>query len=83
MNPSDSGSILAQASLNQTSLNQPSLAQAPQKREVIADRGDHGAMPQQHNAGSHGHEMHPQKFVQLVGCRDPNAVKGPAADRLH
>jgi hypothetical protein len=74
MNPSDSGSILAQASLKQTS---------PQKREVIADRGDHGAMPQQHTACSHGHEMHPQKFVQLVGCRDPNAVKGPAADRLH
>jgi hypothetical protein len=35
-----------------------------------------GAMAQQHGAGGH-HETEsvPQKFVHLVGCRDPNAGK--------
>jgi hypothetical protein len=37
-----------------------------------------GAMAQQHGAGGH-HETEsvPQKFVHLVGCRDPNAGKTP------
>jgi hypothetical protein len=39
-----------------------------------------GAMAQQHGAGGH-HETEsvPQKFVHLVGCRDPNARKTPTA----
>ena len=28
------------------------------------------------NSGDHGHEMHPQQFVRLVGCHD---VHGPSA----
>jgi hypothetical protein len=32
-------------------------------------------MSQQDAGDCHGHEMHPQKLVQLVGCHDPNAGK--------
>jgi hypothetical protein len=59
-------------------------AETPQKEDVIADRGAHRPMSQQHAGDSHGHEMHPQKLVQLVGCHDPNAGKHEeAAYRLH
>jgi len=37
-----------------------------------------GAMAQQRGAdGAGNNESTPQKFVQLVGCRDPNAGKLP------
>jgi hypothetical protein len=39
----------------------------PQKRDGLADKGDHGPMSQQDAVGSHGHEMYPQEFVRLVG----------------
>jgi len=61
----------------------PVPAEVPQEKDVIADRGAQGPMPQQHAVGSHGHEMHPQKFVQLVGCHDLHAGKHQGADRLH
>jgi hypothetical protein len=48
-------------------------AESPRKRDVIADRGVPGPMPQQVAGDCHGHEMHPQKLVRLVGCHDPNA----------
>lgn len=60
MNPSNAGAI---------------PAEFPPKKDVIADCGV-GPMPQQDAAGSHGHEMHPQKFVRLVGCHD--SVTGKA-----
>jgi hypothetical protein len=34
-------------------------------------------------AGSHGHEMHPQKFVRLIGCHVLNAGKHEAGYHLH
>ena len=34
-------------------------AEFPQKRDVLADDGDHGPMSQQDAVGSHGHEMYP------------------------
>jgi hypothetical protein len=34
----------------------------------------HGAMSEQSNDAAHGHQSMPQKLVQLVGCRDPNAA---------
>ena len=37
-----------------------------------------GAMSQQHGDSGRGNESVPQKFVQLVGCRDPKA-KDPKA----
>jgi hypothetical protein len=58
-------------------------AEFPPKRDVIADCGAPGPMPQQDAVGSHGHEMHPQKFVQLVGCHDSAAGKHQVAHRLH
>ena len=58
-------------------------AEFPRKEDVIADRGAYGPMSQQHAGDAHGHEMHPQKLVRLVGCHDPNAVKREAADRLN
>jgi hypothetical protein len=58
-------------------------AELPQKEDVIADHGRQSPMSQQHAGDAHGHEMHPQKLVRLVGCHDPNAVKREAADRLN
>jgi len=43
-------------------------ADLPQKRDARVDHGDHAPMSQQDTVGSHGHEMHPQKFLRLVGC---------------
>lgn len=61
----------------------PVPAKFPKKTDVIADCGVQGPMLQQDAVGSHGHEMYPQKFVQLVGYHDPNAGKHEAAHRLH
>jgi hypothetical protein len=47
----------------------------PRERDVIADGGAHRPMSQQDAGDCHGHEMHPQKLVRLVGCHDPNAGK--------
>ena len=49
-------------------------AELPQKENLIADSGAQGPMSQQDAADCHGHQMHPQKFVQLVGCHDLNAA---------
>ena len=35
------------------------------------------AMSQQRGDSGHGNDSAPQKFVQLVGCRDPNARTEP------
>jgi hypothetical protein len=40
-----------------------------------------GAMSQQHGQNGRGNESVPQKFVRLVGCRDPNARAGNAIHR--
>ena len=57
------------------------LAEFPQKRDVLADKGDHGPMSQQDAVGSHGHEMYPQEFVRLVGSY--GSGKHELAYRLH
>jgi len=58
-------------------------AELSQNRLETADSGAQGPMSQQDAAGSHGHEMHPQKFVRLVGCHDLNAGKHEARWQLH
>ena len=58
-------------------------AKLPQNRVETADCGAQGPMSQQDAAGSRGHEMHPQKFVRLVGCHDLNAGKHEAGRQLH
>jgi hypothetical protein len=49
----------------------------------IVDCGVPGPMPQQDADGAHGNEMHPQGFVRLVGCHDPNAEKHDGGIRSH
>ena len=49
-----------------------------QKKDMI-DCGVPGPMPLQEAGDCHGHEMHPQKFVRLVGCHEPAAEKHEAA----
>jgi hypothetical protein len=58
-------------------------AQSPQKTNVIADGAPQRQMSQQIAGDAHGHEMHPQKFVRLVGCHDSNSGKRGAARQLH
>ena len=57
-------------------------AEVPRKRDAT-DRCGQGPMSQQNAVGAHGHEMHPQKLVQLVGCHDANAGKHEVGRRLH
>ena len=58
-------------------------AEFPQEKAGTADCGAQGPMSQQDAAGSHGHEMHPQKFVRLVGCHDLIAGKHEAGWHQH
>ena len=58
-------------------------AEFPQEKHTTADGGTSGPMSQQGAADSHGHEMHPQKFVRLVGCHELNAGRHEAGYRLH
>ena len=55
------------------------LAEFPLKRDLAADCGSQGPMSQQNTDGSGRNELYPQKLVQLVGFRDPNARKHEAA----
>jgi hypothetical protein len=57
----------------------PALAEFPPKRDVATDRGSQGPMSQQNTDGSGRNDLHPQKLVQLVGFRDPNARKHEGA----
>jgi hypothetical protein len=54
-------------------------AEFPLKRNVATDRDSQGPMSQQNTGGSGRNELHPQKLVQLVGFRDPNAPKPKGA----
>jgi hypothetical protein len=49
-------------------------AELQQKKDPIADGGAQGPMSQQNAADCHGHDVHPQKFVRLVGCHETNAA---------
>ena len=55
------------------------FAEFPLKRDVATDRGSQGPMSQQNTDGSGRDELHPQKLLQLVGFRDPNAQKHEGA----
>ena len=56
-------------------------AELPQKKQTNLDCGGQRPMSQQDVADAHGHEMHPQKFVRLVGCHESNP--GKPEHRLH
>jgi hypothetical protein len=55
------------------------LAEFPLKRDMATACGSQGPMSQQNTDGSGRNELHPQKLVQLVGFRDPNARKHEGA----
>jgi hypothetical protein len=57
-------------------------AEFPPEKHAFADGGALGPMSQQAAADYHGHEMHPQKFVRLVGCHESNAGRHDAGYRL-
>jgi hypothetical protein len=46
-------------------------------------RANCGPMTQQGAMGAHGHEMHPQGFLRLIGCHETNRQKEDAAPRVH
>jgi hypothetical protein len=54
-----------------------------QKKGVITDCGAQGPMSLQDAADCHGHEMHPQEFVRLVGCHDSKPASHEGVHRLH
>ena len=54
--------------------NKTVAAQFSSSRDVGPDGGNQGPMAQQNTHGSGSYELHPQKLVQLVGCRDLNAI---------
>jgi hypothetical protein len=58
-------------------------AEFPREADTIANCGTQGPMSQQAAVGSHGHEMHPQKFVRLVGCHDSNGGKYNVTYSMH
>jgi len=53
--------------------NKTVAAQFSSSRDVGTDGGNQGPMSQQNTHGPDSYELHPQKLVQLVGCRDLNA----------
>jgi hypothetical protein len=71
---------LVRRSYSMISRKTPALAELPLKRDVTADCGSQGPMSQQNTDGSGRNELHPQKLVQLVGFRDPNARNHEGAE---
>jgi hypothetical protein len=61
------------------SRNTLALAEFPLKRDVATDCRSQGPMSQQNTDDSGRNELHPQKLMQLVGFRDPNARKHEGA----
>src|ERR1700722_4599861 len=58
------------------------LAEFPLKQDVATDCRRQGPMSQQNTDDSGRNELHPQKMVQLVGFRDPNARKHEGAESV-
>lgn len=58
-------------------------AESPQEKDLTANGGAQGPvqgpMSQQDATDCHGHDMHPQKFVRLVGCHESNPAPDEAA----
>ena len=40
-------------------------------------------MPLQDAFGNHGHAMHPQKFVRLIGCHEPHLPQPLPKEQAH
>jgi len=64
----------------------PGAGRAGEAPSELPDKPSHskcGPMTQQGMMGAHGHEMHPQGFLRLIGCHETNRQKQDAAPRLH
>jgi hypothetical protein len=48
----------------------PAPAESSHEKDVKDVSVNCGPMPQQNMSDAHGHDMHPQELVQLVGCHD-------------
>jgi hypothetical protein len=68
------------ASTKKVSSLPPSSAEPRHEKDVGADCGP---MSQQDISNAHGHDMHPQELVQLVGCHESEAeaARRTARDR--
>jgi hypothetical protein len=64
------------ASTSNVSNQPPASTEAPHEKDVSADCRP---MSRQDVFDAHGHDMHPQKLVRLVGCHESGAdVEQPA-----
>ena len=61
--------------------NMGSAPAEPSKKKQIPKNC--GPMSQQGAMGGHGHEMHPQEFVRLIGCREARMHKEDDVLELH
>jgi hypothetical protein len=66
------------ASTTDASRRPPSSTPAPHEKDVGANCGP---MSRQDVSDAHGHDMHPQEFVQLVGCHESDADAEQPADK--
>ena len=65
------------ASATKVSPQPPSSTEAVHENDVGADCGP---MSRQDVFDAHGHDMHPQKLVRLVGCHESEAEAEAGAD---
>jgi hypothetical protein len=56
--------------------------EAPAERLGKPSHGNCGPMTQQGTMGAHGHEMHPQGFLRLIGCHETSRQKQDAEPRV-
>lgn len=56
-------------------------AEPSHEKDVKDVSVDCGPMPQQNMSDAHGHDMHQQELVQLVGCHDDNVDTAKRAAR--
>ncbi len=56
-----------------------SVESSYQKKNAKDVSADCGPMRQQNMSDAHGHDMHPQELVQLVGCHDDAVDAGKRA----
>lgn len=60
------------STLGSANLGSPNSRIASAERPQRKPAGNCGPMCQQSPLGAHGHDMHPQEFVRLIGCSDQN-----------
>jgi hypothetical protein len=68
---------------SKTKASRPPASSAELRQEKKDVSADCGPMSQQDNSDAHGHDMHPQELVRLVGCHesDTEAARRAARDR--